>query len=316
MRGLPSGSGAGVALCAAREAEGPKLRITVRTTARTVARTAAAMIVAGATVGLPVRAEPSQPWPTQVSATYALSFTGFGELGHFKFESVIQGNDYSATGTADVKVPVVYTWLGKLNGSGKLAGEDVHPSAYTFSSQGKAVIGATKHHSIRMSFKDNSVAQVNVIPPSSPGGAGYVPLRPENFKDAFDPLTAVMVMSRVKGTNPCARRIPIFDGKQRFDLLVSSSGQQKVSEARPSGQPSIGYLCKVRYIPIAGHKDNDDTRNMASNNGIEVALRPVPSAGLLVPYRITVPTKWGTASMVLQRMDIVTPGQKQIALVH
>jgi hypothetical protein len=299
-----------------RQVEGLKLRIKVRTTARTAARIAAALVVVGSIVCLPARAEPAQPWPTQVSATYALSFTGFGELGHLKFESVIQGNDYSSSATAEVKVPVIYSWLGKLNGSGKLAGEDVHPTAYTFSSQGKPVIGGTKHNSVRMSFKDSSIAQVNLIPPSSPGGAGYVPLRPENLKDAFDPLTAVMVMSRTKGTTPCSRRIPIFDGKQRFDLLVSSSGQQKVAETRPSGQPSIGYLCKVRYIPIAGHKNNDDTKNMSSNNGIEVALRPIPSAGLLVPYRITVPTKWGTASMVLQRMDIVTPGQKQIALVH
>jgi hypothetical protein len=49
---------------------------------------------------------------------------------------------------------------------------------------------------------------------------------------------------------------------------------------------------------------------------IEVALRPVPSANLLVPYRVTVATKWGTGTMLLQRMDIVAPGQKQIALVH
>jgi Protein of unknown function (DUF3108) len=292
------------------------VKFTARTASQSVGKATAAMIVACAMICLPARAEPSQHWPTHVSATYALSFTGFGELGHFKFESLIQGNDYSASATADVKVPVIYSWLGKLNGSGKLAGDDVQPAAYTFSSQGKPVIGGTKHYSVRMSFKDSAVAQVNLIPPNSPGGAGYVPLRPENLKDAFDPLTAVMVMSRTKGTTPCSRRIPIFDGKQRFDLLVSSSGQQKVSEVRPSGQPSIGYLCKVRYIPIAGHKNNDDTKNMASNDGIEVALRPIPSAGLLVPYRITVPTKWGTASMVLQRMDIVTPGQKQIALVH
>jgi Protein of unknown function (DUF3108) len=294
-----------------------QLRTIATSTARAKAAASVLASMALTAMAAPMHAEPAPPWPIEVSATYSMSFTGFGELGQFQFRSQIQGNEYSASATANIKVPVIYTWSGKLNGSGRIAGETVQPTAYVFSSQGKAVIGETKNFSLRMSFKDNAIAQVTEIPPKPPGGAGYVPLRPENLKDAFDPLTAVMVMSRAAaGATPCARRIPIFDGRQRFDLLVSSSSQQKVPETRPSGQPPIGYVCKVRYIPIAGHKDNDDTRNMASNSGIEVAVRPIPSAGLLVPYRITVPTKYGTATMLLKRMDIAGPGQKQIALVH
>jgi hypothetical protein len=136
------------------------------------------------------------------------------------------------------------------------------------------------------------------------------------MKNIVDPLTALMLTTRAKGGSPCGRRIPVFDGKQRYDLLTSSAGQQKVPETLPSGQPGIGYVCKVRYMPVAGFKDTEDMRNMVHNSSAEVALRPVPSANLLVPYRITVVTKWGTATMLLKRMDIVTPEQKQIALVH
>ena len=261
-------------------------------------------------------AENNPPWPTEVSATYSLAFTGFGVLGHFKFQSQVHGSEYTSTGTADVKVPVIYNWSGRLNGGGRLSGEDVHPSSYAFSSQGKPIIGGTKHYSLRLGYKDGAVSQITEVPPNSKGGKDYVPLKPDHLKDAFDPLTAVMAMSRIKTGNPCARRIPIFDGKQRFDLLISGGGQQKVPETQPSGQPAMGYVCKVRYVPIAGHKDNEDHKAMAANTGIEVAIRPVPSAGLMVPYRITVPTKWGTATMLLQRMDISAPGQKQIALVH
>lgn len=264
----------------------------------------------------PVAAENVAPWPTRVNAAYSLHFTGFGELGKFNFQSQILGNDYSITGDATVKVPLIYTWASKLNGSGRLAGEEPQPAAYTFASQGKPVIGGTKHLSVRMGFKDSAIQQLNIVPPSSPSGAHYVPLKPEHLKNVFDPLTAVMITTRAKGGSPCGRKIPIFDGKQRFDLLTSSAGQQKVPEARPSGQPPIGYVCKVRYIPVAGYKDNEDTRNMINNSSAEIALRPVPSANLLVPYRISVVTKWGTATMLLQRMDIVTPEQKQIALVH
>ena len=143
-----------------------------------------------------------------------------------------------------------------------------------------------------------------------------MPIKPEHLKSVIDPLTAVLVTTRAKGGSPCGRRLAIFDGKQRFDLLTTPAGQQKVPEARPSGQPAIGYVCKVRYVPVAGYKDTEDFRSTINNSSAEIALRPVPSANLLVPYRITVATKWGTATMMLHRMDIVTPGQKQIALVH
>jgi hypothetical protein len=274
-------------------------------------------LVAIATVPLPAaRAEPATPWPTQVTAVYSLHFTGFGELGKFKFQSRIQGNQYTITGNADVKVPLIYTWSSTMNGGGNLAGEEPHPTAYTFSSHGKPIIGGSKSLNVRMGFKDRAVEQLSVVPPGSTGAASFVPLKPEHLKNILDPLTAVMVTTRAKAGSPCGRRIPIFDGKQRFDLITSPAGQQRVPEARPSGQPAIGYVCKVRYIPVAGFKDSEDHRNMVNNSTAEIALRPVPSANLLVPYRITVATKWGTGSMLLQRMDIVTPEQKQIALVH
>ena len=276
----------------------------------------AAVLAASVIVGTSARAEPAQSWPTQLSASYKLSFTGFGEVGKLQFQSQVNGTEYTSTGTAEVKVPLIYTWSSNLNGSGRLVSDEPKPVAYTFSSNGKAIIGSTKHNSIRMGFKDNTIAQVNIIPPSKPGGPKYVPLLPEHMKDAFDPLTAVMQFTRSTGGSPCSRRIPIFDGKQRFDLIMTSAGQQKVAEARPSGQPGIGYVCKVRYFPVAGYKKNDESKNASENTDIEVALRPVPSANLLVPYRVTVATKYGTGTMLLQRMDIVAPGQRQIALVH
>jgi Protein of unknown function (DUF3108) len=277
---------------------------------------AALLAGAGLMFAQTAAAEPAQAWPIQVDATYKLSFTGFGEVGRINFQSNVNGQDYTSTGSAEIKVPLIYTWTSKLNGSGKLVADDPKPLAYLFSSQGKPIIGKTKDMSVRMGFKDNTITQVNVIPPHSPGGENYVPLRPEHMKDALDPLTAVMLLSRSKGGNPCDRKMPIFDGKQRFDLVMTAAGQQKVSEVRPSGQPAMGYLCKARYIPIAGYKNNDNTRSAVENTTIEVALRPVPSANLFVPYRVTVSTKWGTGTMSLQRMDIVAPGRNQIALVH
>mgnify|MGYP003693809471 CR=1 FL=1 len=87
--------------------------------------------------------------------------------------------------------------------------------------------------------------------------------------------------------------MPIFDGKERFDLVLSHKGEMKVIEQQPSGQPGVAHVCRVRYLPIAGHKVDTDTKFMAANDAIEVALRPIPSANVFMPYQITIPTMAG-----------------------
>ena len=60
---------------------------------------------------------------------------------------------------------------------------------------------------------------------------------------------------------------------------------------------------------------NEETRHLATTDGIEVALRPVPSADLFVPYQITIPTGAGSATLTSERINIVARGE-QIALTN
>jgi hypothetical protein len=53
---------------------------------------------------------------------------------------------------------------------------------------------------------------------------------------------------------------------------------------------------------------------MATSDGIEVVLRPVPAADLFVPYQITVPTGYGTVSIVSRNVEIEGEQQQRIAL--
>ncbi|HEX5959183.1 MAG TPA: DUF3108 domain-containing protein, partial [Hyphomicrobiaceae bacterium] len=101
-----------------------------------------------------------------------------------------------------------------------------------------------------------------------------------------------------------------------FDLVMSYKGQTKVSEQQPSGQPVIAHVCRVKYQPIAGHKVDAENSYLATTDAIEVSLRPVPSANILVPYQITIPTMIGYATIVSKRVEIESPGRPQIALLH
>ena len=94
------------------------------------------------------------------------------------------------------------------------------------------------------------------------------------------------------------------------------TGHERITQRSAGGEPGIAYVCQVRYVPIAGHKPNEQTRALAASRGIELALRPVPGANVFVPQRISVPTNAGTASILVQNVKIVTRQNEQIALGH
>lgn len=259
--------------------------------------------------GLMQPAAAEQAWPHRVDATYKIAFNGI-EVGKFQFRADVAGTEYRTSGDARLSALFgAFKWQGVTRSSGTLKGLAASPAGYNFDFN-----GAGKSGSIKMGFKAGSVASISILPPKPPQ-PGTVPVRDQHLKDVLDPLSAVMALSRSGAANPCDRRIPIFDGKQRFDLVFSFARQQRIAETRPSGQPGVAFVCKVRYVPIAGYRLTDETRHMASTDGIEVSLRPVPSADLYVPYQITIPTFAGSATLTSERVDISTR-TALIALTH
>jgi hypothetical protein len=252
----------------------------------------------------------AQSWPTNLRAVYEVNFNGFN-VGTFEFQSEAEQRSYTLAGNARLSILLgAITWDGATRTFGSLVNQGPKPAAFSFDFKSNLRAGSTK-----IGFEDGAVTNVTNLPLAAPK-PGTIPVREHHLKGVLDPLSAIMAISRDAGSSPCDRRVPIFDGKERFDLLLSYKGEMKIAEQQPSGQPDIAYVCKVRYLPIAGHKVDSETQFMAANDAIEVALRPIPSASVLVPYQITIPTMAGYATIVSKRVEIVSPGKPQIALAH
>ena len=265
-------------------------------------------LLAGSTFGSAAKA--LDVYPASVRATYDVNFNGLN-VGTFEFQSEAQGSAYTLSSTASLSILLgAFKWTGETRASGTLGGGLPKPSAFTFAFQSNSKTGSTK-----MSFSDDTVSNVTHVPPAK-FKENTVPVQPQHLKGVLDPLSAILVISKAAAGNPCTRRLPIYDGRQRFDLMLSPRGEVQLNERQSSGQPSMGYVCRVRYIPIAGHKVDEDTKFMQRNNDIEIILRPIPSANVFVPYQITIPTMAGPATLVSRRVDIVTSARQQIALIH
>lgn len=274
------------------------------------ARSAAiAAIAIASTLALAAPPAVAEPWPSRVDATYRIAFNSF-DIGKFEFRADISGSSYTVRGDAQLSALLgAFKWEGATRSSGALTASSPRPAGYTFDFNGVGKTG-----SIKLGFQQGSVTSISAVPPTPPE-PDTVALRQADLKAVLDPLSAVLAISRTGSGSPCDRRIPVFDGKQRFDLAFSYLRQQAVGAARSSGQPGVAIVCRVRFIPIAGHRMSAETKHMASTQGIEVAFRPVPSAAIHVPHLISIPTIAGYATLTAERVNIVTRNE-QIALTN
>lgn len=273
-------------------------------------QSARAIVALGAFLFAPVTANAADPWPIAVTAVYKVGFNGF-EIGNFEFKSTVEQQNYTLNGNAELEALLgVFKWKGLTHSTGVVSANTPKPNGYNFFYK-----SSSKSGSVNMKFTKDAITNVTTVPQNLPSPK-VVPVLPEHMKSVFDPLSAIMALSRDDGSKPCSRKVSIFDGKQRFDLAFSWRRQELIKEEKASGQPGVSFVCGVKYIPVAGYKLNDETKALMENDGIEIAFRPVPSAGLLVPHLITIPTYYGTATLTARKVAITTPDKAEIALIN
>lgn len=111
-----------------------------------------------------------------------------------------------------------------------------------------------------------------------------------------------MALSMADARRPCDQKLPIYDGKARFDIqfkLLRRAGAD--------------HICSVKLLPVSGHKPGEGSTSVV-NGDIELVMRPVPRANVVIPYSVSVPTIVGTATLFSDRVDITMPDQRVIAL--
>ncbi|HVJ78324.1 MAG TPA: DUF3108 domain-containing protein [Hyphomicrobium sp.] len=249
-----------------------------------------------------------QSWPTEVKARYRLTFNGF-EVGSYNFSSHYSGTTYSATGKTKISALFgAFKWTGTFTGSGSVDGTGPHPAAYKMSYK-----KGSKVASVTMGFNAGDVKSIALVP-NKPPHPDAIKVKPDNLKHVFDPISATLAISDATGADACNRTIPVFDGKARFDLKLSLKRREAIAEKHPTGQPRELLVCRVKYIPIAGHKPKDFVKPWIDYDHIEIALRAIPSAGIYVPYRVSVPSTIGPAMMTAEEIHITAPNNVQIAL--
>jgi len=182
----------------------------------------------------------------------------------------------------------------------------------TGASQGRIVNGALvptnysattttskKSEAIRMVLAGGNVREY-AIEPEPPVDAGRIPLTDAHRRGVYDPMTGAML--RVPGTSDplspdaCRTGAAIFDGRMRYDLKLDYKRMETVKAERGYHGPAL--VCSIYFTPVAGYiPDRPVIKYLAAQRNIEIAFVPVAGTRILVPFRLVIPTPFGTAML-------------------
>jgi hypothetical protein len=108
----------------------------------------------------------------------------------------------------------------------------------------------------------------------------------------------------------CHRKVAIFDGRMRYDLTLQFKRLDKVKSEK--GYQGTVVVCAVYFSPVAGHVPGRPViRYLSELRDAEVWFAPIAGTRLMVPYRASVPTPFGTG--VLQATQFVSVPNPQRA---
>jgi hypothetical protein len=245
----------------------------------------------------------------KLEAQYKITLAGI-TVGAGSWTLDVGEETYSGSASAKVAgaLQLVASGEGSATARGQIAGGKIVPLSYTLNST-----RGSKTDNVRMAMAANIVRDFSAVPPPSPGG-DRVPLTPEHKKGVVDPGSAAILP--VAGTGEllrpeaCNRTVPVFDGRQRYDLVMSYDRMETAKDVR--GYTGQLVVCRIAYRPVAGHRSGrEDLITLADNQTIEAWFGPVAGSRVLVPVRVSLATTFGM--LVIQATQFTAAPSKRQA---
>jgi Protein of unknown function (DUF3108) len=185
-------------------------------------------------------------------------------------------------------------------------------SSGTGAAQGRVVGGALvstnysattttskKSEAIRMVLTGGNIKEY-AIEPEPPVDPDRIPVTDAHRHGVYDPMTGSML--RVPGTadplspDACRTGAAIFDGRMRYDLKLDYKRMETVKAEKGYHGPVV--VCSIFFSPVAGYiPDRPVIKYLAAQRNIEIAFAPVAGTRVLVPFRLVIPTPFGTAML-------------------
>jgi len=243
----------------------------------------------------------------KLDASYTISFARI-RVGDIAATGVFGESEYaiSARGRAGGIMKILVDGEASFATHGII--KDGYPVPTTFTSK---IVSDAETSDVTMVLDDGSVKELAVaVPPKS----DRVPVTQANRQGIVDPLTAMLFSAAAAGEGlsreVCRHTLPIFDGRQRYDLKLAFKRMDKVTAEKGYAGPVV--VCSVSYEPIAGHRAATPlVKYLSEGREMEMALAPVAGTRLLAPFRMLVES--ALANLVIEASQFEVTAQPQDA---
>lgn len=236
----------------------------------------------------------------RLSAKYTLTIGGV-ELGRGSIVAEAGDAAYEISGSARVTgvLRAVSSGKGVAAARGTFGSGKMVPRVYAMNAEADG-----KEETARIAMTSGTVKEMDVEPPLKPA-PDRVPVTPGALQNIMDPMSGAFIY--VPGTadmlSPaaCERSIPVFDGRQRYDLTLSYLRTERV---KADGYAGPAVVCAVRYAPVAGHRPSRYTvKYLSDNKDMFVWLVPIAGTRLMAPFKVSVATLIGTAVLEAESFE-------------
>lgn len=148
--------------------------------------------------------------------------------------------------------------------------------------------------SVNIEFKKGRVARSASVP-SVRYKRDAVKVTPAHLKSVLDPMSVAIIAVKKKEINNgnaiCNRTLPVYDGKNRFNLQMKFKGRRNVVT---KGFKGIAYVCAARYVPVAGHRPHKKhIKQLQRNKSIEISLARIGNTTVYGIIQFSAKTPYG-----------------------
>ena len=236
---------------------------------------------------------------TRLDVKYGITVAGF-PVAKANLSYALDGKGYTVTGSGRTSgvVRLFSDGHGKVSATGTLKGAGPAPDAFAYD-----ITDDDGKETLTMAFLGNSVGKIELNPPANPKKLKRrVPIKHSDKVDVLDPLSALFIFA--DASTVCNRTLRIFDGEQRFDLVLAHKRTDRFRGGKKNFKGRV-VVCAVSYRPIAGHRaDKKEVKYMQRNSGMEIWMAPVGDTGVMAPISVRLNTQIGPLIVHAKRFQL------------
>lgn len=227
-------------------------------------------------------------------------YAGGVTMGKVDMDATVRGDEYRVVSHLQTDGVANAFWKATIQAtsSGKLAGRSMSPALY----DSFTIRRDGQKQQVSLTYA-NAAPKLFAEPVYN---TTQWPVKPEDQKNTFDPLSAVMsiVSGALAQGSPCNVTAPVFDGRRRYNVEMKKVRDMdiKLDNGVFAGK---GMLCQLKYVQVAGFRPTlirDKDKYPVINAWFTTVKGG--SRDYTVPVRVWAETSYGVIAAVATNLKV------------